>query len=351
MLLVVFQSPRELVFSAYKKEDILAILEQRLGSNIVDQKALQLISRRVAASNGDVRRALEITSNAVGKCMHLTSKEKLDMEVAFDGECMPLVKLPHMMRAIKEGMPMGHANVICSLPHAAKVVLCVAVSLSQVWSPTSEISISVLKKYCVEATHHAIMDELSLGHVMSLVEMLLDARLLMPGNSGQFNPHDPNAKIKIGVQLDDVEIALEQSLLKEGGFYKCLVDYVKRETDREGVASNDRESGLEERIIVEGCGNTEINGIYVKTARERYGCPVYAKYSQQYDSQGLRKGRAVEIFRRTVQKKKYWCIQGGLSEYRAPLGENRTIPPKHGWELSMGRRVYPAPTLTWKPRS
>ena len=91
----------------------------------------------------------------------------------------------------------SQSNVIRGLPHAAKVVLCVAVSLSQVWSPTSEISISVLKKYCVEATHHAIMDELSLGHVMSLVEMLLDARLLMPGNSGQFNPHDPNAKLQI----------------------------------------------------------------------------------------------------------------------------------------------------------
>lgn len=172
---------------------------------------------------------MEITSNAVGKCIDLTSNEKLGMEVAFDDECMPLVKLPHMMRAIREGMPMRHADVICGLPQAAKVILCIAVSLSQVWGPTAEISISILKKYCVEATHHSIMDELGLGHVMSLVEMLIDSGLLVTGNSGQFNPHDPNAKLKIGVQLDDVEIALEESLLKEGGFYKSLVDYVKRE--------------------------------------------------------------------------------------------------------------------------
>ena len=57
-----------MVFAAYKEADILAILEQRLGKNIVEHKALQLISKRVAASSGDARRALEITSNAVSKC-------------------------------------------------------------------------------------------------------------------------------------------------------------------------------------------------------------------------------------------------------------------------------------------
>ena len=38
-----------------------------------------------------------------------------------------------------------------------------------------------------------------------------------------------NSKISIRVQLDDVEVALEKSLLK-GGFYKSLVDYIKRES-------------------------------------------------------------------------------------------------------------------------
>ena len=206
-------------------------MEQRLGTSIVDRKALELISRKVAASSGDARRALEITSNAVGKSIDQLSEGKLSMNVLPDDEeVMPLVKLPHMMRAIREGMPMRHADVIAGLPQAAKVILCIAVSLSQVWGPTAEISISVLKKYCVEATHHAIMDEMSLGHVQNLVEMLIDSGLLLIDNSGgSFNAHDVNAKLKIGVQLDDVEIALEESLLKEGGFYRSLVDYVKRE--------------------------------------------------------------------------------------------------------------------------
>lgn len=226
------QSPRELVFSPYKEADILAILEQRLGKNVVDLKALQLISRRIAASSGDVRRALEITSKAVGNCSSLLSEEKLKMAVE-DGEnkecILPLVKLPHMMRAIREGMPTSHIEIIVGLPQAAKVILCIAVSLSQVWGPTAEISISQLKKYCAEATHHIFMDELGVGQISNLVQMLVDSGLLITGNSGHFSPQDVNIKLKIGVQLDDVEIALEKSLLNEGGFYRRLVDYVKRE--------------------------------------------------------------------------------------------------------------------------
>lgn len=224
------QSPRELVFSTYKEHDILAILEQRLGKYVVDHKALQLISRRVAASTGDARRALEITSNAVGKCLDSLTEEELQKEVNYDDECMPLVKLPHMMRAIREGMPMRHADVISGLPQAAKVILCIAVSVSQVWGPTAEISVSTLKKFCVEASHHSLMDDLGIGHIMSLVEMLIDSGLLL-SHSGQFNPYDSNPKLRIGVQLDDVEIALEESLLKQG-FYRALVDYVRRECPR-----------------------------------------------------------------------------------------------------------------------
>jgi len=223
--------PLELVFHAYKEEDILAILGQRLGKKVVDYKALQLISRRVAASSGDARRALEITSNAVSKCNELLSIEKRNMKVEDDE--LPLVKLPHMMRAIREAMPMRHGEVISGLPKAAKVILCIAVSLSQVWGPTAEVSISQLKKYCTEASHHAIMDELGMGHIMNLVDMLVDSGLLLTGkNSGPFNPNDIHAKLKIGVQLEDVEIALEDSLLTEGSFYQGLVGYVKRECPR-----------------------------------------------------------------------------------------------------------------------
>ncbi len=225
------QSPHELVFSTYKENDILAILEQRLGTHIVDHKALQLISRRVAASTGDARRALDITCNAVGKCQESLTEEELTRKVDYDDECMPLVKLPHMMRAIREGMPMKHIDIISGLPQAAKVILCIAVTLSHVWGPTAEVSISDLKMFCVEASHHSLMDDLGIGHINSLVEMLIDSGLLMTCNNGLFNPYDSNPKLRLGVQLDDVEIALEESLFKIG-FYKGLAEYIERQCPR-----------------------------------------------------------------------------------------------------------------------
>ena len=149
------------------------------------------------------------------------------MEVQ-DNECMPLVKIPNMMRAVRAMMATKHTDIIRGLPQAAKVVLCIAVSLSQVWGPTAEISVSMLKNYCIQAMHHSVMDEMNIGHVLHLVEMLVDSELLVTGNNRHSDVHH-NTKLKIGVQLDDVENALEESLLKEGGFYCQLMDYVRKE--------------------------------------------------------------------------------------------------------------------------
>ena len=204
----------------------MAILGQRLGKKIVDYKALQLISRKVAASSGDARRALETTSNAVEKCRALLSIERQNMKVEDDE--LPLVKLPHMMRAIRESMPMRHEEVIRTLPQAAQAILCICVSMSQALGPNAEISVPDLKKMCTEATHHAIMDELGMGHIKSLLETLIDSGLLLNSGPFNFNPHDIHAKLKIGVQLDDVEIALEKTLLSQS-FYQGVANYAKRE--------------------------------------------------------------------------------------------------------------------------
>ena len=225
-----FQFPLKLFFPAYKEEDILAILEQRLGKKAFDYRALQLISRKVAELNGDMSKALEVTSNAVDKCRALLSIERQSMNVEDDE--LPLVKLPHMMRAIRESMSVRHAEVIGQLPKAAKVILCICVTMSQVLGPTAAVSISDLRKCCIEASHHAIMGQLSMGHIKYLVEMLIGTGLLLHDiryGPFTFNPHDMHAKLKIGVQLDDVEIALEESLLTEGSFYQGVANYMKRD--------------------------------------------------------------------------------------------------------------------------
>ena len=58
----------------------------------------------------------------------------------------------------------------------------------------------------------------------------MDSGLLTADHDGfYFNANDPSSRLHLGVQLEDVEIALEKTLLGESSFYRGLVDYVKRE--------------------------------------------------------------------------------------------------------------------------
>ncbi|EED91400.1 predicted protein [Thalassiosira pseudonana CCMP1335] len=203
--------PQVIVFTPYKEEDLIRILKQRVGNKIVMNKALELIAKRVAWSSGDARQALEITYNAIGKCLESLTDKQRSINVESDEISLPLVKLSHVMRAIREGNSMRHADLIKDLPQSAKVVLCIAVSLSQVWGSTAEVSVATLKKYCITASQHSIMDELDIDHIMNFVEMLCDAGLLVMGNDRSFNASDTGSRLKIGVQLEELETSLEET--------------------------------------------------------------------------------------------------------------------------------------------
>ncbi len=220
------------MFTPYKEEDLIRILKQRVGNKIVMNKALKLIANRVAWSSGDARQALEITSNAIGKCLESLTDKQRSINAESDEISLPLVKLSHVTRAIREGNSMRHADLIKDLPQSAKVVLCIAVSLSQVWGSTAEVSVATLKKYCITASQHSIIDELDIDHIMNFVEMLCDAGLLVMGNDRSFNASDTGSRLKIGVQYEEVETLLEESLLKEGSFYQSLIEYGKLEYPR-----------------------------------------------------------------------------------------------------------------------
>ena len=65
-----------------------------------------LVARKVAANSGDARKALELTSQAIGNCLESLSDQHLNDIVT--GEA--LVKLPHMMRAIRDSAGNPHTK-------------------------------------------------------------------------------------------------------------------------------------------------------------------------------------------------------------------------------------------------
>jgi cell division control protein 6 len=220
--------PQEIVFPSYDENGLIDILKKRVGKHVVDEKALELVARKIAATSGDARKAMEITAKATQLCKDSLSDDALSKEVG-TGE-KPPVKINHMMRAIRESNVIKHAHTIQKLPQLAKVVLCIAVAYGNVIGPKAEISMSHLKKICCHATKHSLFDDTDIGSISGLIGTLCDQDLLRVANNGHFDPHDLDTTLIIDVQLDDVECALEESLLngEHGHFYSKLMDYVRQ---------------------------------------------------------------------------------------------------------------------------
>ena len=78
-------------------------MEDRVGSKIIDPKAIDFVASKVAATSGDARKVLEITSNAVAKCLEsLSSEERNDTKLE-----KPIVSLKFMLKAVKGYNPKG----------------------------------------------------------------------------------------------------------------------------------------------------------------------------------------------------------------------------------------------------
>ena len=229
---------RTVVFTPYSETDLLAIVQDRVGIKIIAEKALQLVCRKVAAASGDARSALDMTAKAVRKCEESLAADQLGRSGEGEGGIeYPLVKLPHMMRSLREGMAMKHSETIEGLPQACKIVLCVAITLSSVSPAYKVIRMKDLRKYCAEASRHGLLENLSIDILFDIVSMLTDSGLLLVGDDSQAGASDLRqwvytgdlfeAPLQLGCQLDDVECALEKTLMSER-FYRQLGEYVRK---------------------------------------------------------------------------------------------------------------------------
>jgi Cdc6-like AAA superfamily ATPase len=202
------------------------MIKLRLGENIslVDEKAITFASRKIAKNKGDAREALQIMSDAISNAVKSIAPESLSKETD-DSSCV--VKISHVMKAIKGNDKSSLVKTIAELPQNAKIVLCVATALGQVGSRWEILSLSQLKKYCDEAYGNDLIKAWSLEHFNNILEQLRDADLI-----SSYETEDEFSEdrcIKVGVQLEDVELAIEDTLLKENNFYSMMVEYVRKE--------------------------------------------------------------------------------------------------------------------------
>ncbi|KAJ2036446.1 AAA ATPase [Coemansia sp. S16] len=129
--------PILLNFNPYQVNDIVAILQSRLdsvatGEPVIQKAALELCARKVAATSGDLRKALDVCRQAV-EAAEAECKKKAIMADKENGPAaspVPKVSIMHIAKVLTSlnGSPI--AQKLNALNFQQKLVLCAYVSLS-----------------------------------------------------------------------------------------------------------------------------------------------------------------------------------------------------------------------------
>lgn len=207
------------------------IILQRLGNNksLVEEKAIEYATKKISKNNGDARAVLDLFSKALNKCKLSLSKEQLESN---DVQA-PVLKMIHVLQALKNaGVNLNHVELIPTLPQKVKTVLCVASAINQVSDSWKEIPLALLKRFCFDAVGKGIMDDLSFETFKGLVQHLEDTGLFCTGQIDELSCSNQYGEfmdrtIRVGAQLEDVECAVEETLL-QNSFYRGIVEKVKK---------------------------------------------------------------------------------------------------------------------------
>jgi hypothetical protein len=215
---------KKITFGPYSKQDLVNLVQDRIGKNVVDERALEFAAAKVAVTTGDARQMLALTAGAVKKCLESLSEK--DGDTPYD-DGAPTVKLGNMMQTNRESIKQ-YADIVDGLPEMAKSVLCVAVTLAQKQSEPSAFTLGSLRRHCLDCLQWG--DEgFSIEAFREFIELLLDAGLLiikgaesdafMRADVGQLH----SIPFHLSLQLQDVQSVLETNL-DERDFYRGIMN-------------------------------------------------------------------------------------------------------------------------------
>lgn len=229
--------PKTVVFPSYNIQQITDIVKRRVGEDTFDNGGLELIARKVSASTGDARKALQLASKAIVKMMDGAKKEELDGLRGGEGKQLKVkqlkVKMIHVMQAVKETGG-SRTQAIEALPHTCKIVLCIAMSLCSNESVAAGMSIAQgdLHDYCRGAVDEDLLDDLNSADFCDILSQLQEAGLLEFGGHGtpsqQFDAR--SNMVTLCVQQIDVECAINKTLGEVPFYSKIMAKVAKQHT-------------------------------------------------------------------------------------------------------------------------
>jgi Cdc6-like AAA superfamily ATPase len=221
-----------IIFSPYSEYELQQILLARVGSTVIAPNVIDYISKKVASSTGDARKALEMAAYAV--------QHRIDQSTSSTASDLTnghLVKMPNVIQGNKEEV-LNLKERISGQPVVGKVILCVLTSYAQA-SGAVDTTIGELKQCVSECMRQTgIEDEMvQMEDFLVLLETLVDSGLLRASSTESYNKRNGmnlsrrtlsdvhRQPIRLGIQLEDIEKVLDSELKQS--FYQNLRDRAK----------------------------------------------------------------------------------------------------------------------------
>ena len=220
---IVTQSGKRIPFATYGEDELVSLVVSRIGSSIIDPKALRFLASMVASKSGDARTMLDLVASAVQIRHDSFSAAQLEGEAS---DCQPIVSFHDALKAARATV-IPLARRIDALPEMTQLVLFVAVTICS--NSSANYTMQQLKSYCSQVVEHEHLDRIDYDSFKQFVERLVDQGLLMPnsdididfGSRGLSLPHD--MPVRFGNQLQDIQAAVADKL-EAKPIYKKLVD-------------------------------------------------------------------------------------------------------------------------------
>ena len=210
------------MFETYATNDLIHMVDCRIGRTIVDPKAVEFFAKRVAATSGDARKLLDLIAKAASKC-----KEQLPYYCIESSKASIVVKMPVAMTALsRESLNPKYTTLIEGHPSTRRALLCVAVTLARSRRKCNQPTLGELRRYCMDAFAEDI--EIDANGFKDAIEALSNTGLLLLAkpDKKRFSVESASGlsmvPIRLELQLEDVESAVESELL-DTGFYHRLV--------------------------------------------------------------------------------------------------------------------------------
>lgn len=189
--------PILLQFQPYRKDDICAILQERIDekyANIVEASAIQFCARKVSAMTGDARKALDIMRRAVEKAEGQSKKSTDDSIIK--------VTIGHVASVCSDvyGAKLApSSNVKFVFPLQQKIIICVVVGcLKQ--SRIKEIAVSRLYQAYCRVSYSKHLTPVSQEELNSICDLLESQGVISVKKSKDVRNH------KIGLRMQESEI-------------------------------------------------------------------------------------------------------------------------------------------------